>query len=154
MKPADFHARVIQPTLGHLGLRSDGAERLLLGTAMTESRLWHLVQMNGGPALGVYQVEPATHDDIRRYLLHRRRLGSLVDSLLAPWPTPETQLITNLAYATAIARVIYWRKPEPLPTVDDIPGLAAYWKLHFNTPAGHGQTAHFIQALGRTQTSS
>ena len=58
-------------------------------------------------------------------------------------------LDTNLAYATAMARMLYWRKPEALPAADDIPGLAAYWKRHYNTAAGRGKPADFAQALER-----
>ena len=41
-----------------------------------------------------------------------------------------------MGYATAVARLIYWRVPRPLPAASDLDGLAAYWKTHYNTAAG------------------
>jgi len=140
-----FRRLVIRPTLTHLGLWSQAAEDLLLGTALQESGLRHLGQLGGGPARGVYQIEPATHDDlIRNYLVHRRRLSGLVRALMAPAPGPVEQLATNLAYGTAIARLVYFRRPEPLPPPDDVEGLARYWKRHFNTEKGRGTVPAFV----------
>ena len=60
----------------------------------------------------------------------------------------DDQLIWNLAYASAVARLIYYRRPEPLPRADDLPALAEYWKAHFNTAAGKGTPADFIARAG------
>jgi hypothetical protein len=54
-----------------------------------------------------------------------------------------------MAYATAIARLVYRRRPEPLPEASDTPGLAAYWKAHYNTPRGKGRPETFVNALER-----
>ena len=141
-----FRELVVRPTLEHLDLWSEAAENLLVGTAVQESRLEFLQQHGGGPALGVYQIEPATHLDVWENFLRYRKgpsdnyLWNAVGNLAAPLPElpADEQLITNLAYATAIARIIYYRRPEPLPAADDIEGLAAYWKQHYNTPLGKG----------------
>jgi len=143
-----FRELVVRPTLEQIDLWSEAAENLVVGTAVQESRLCFLKQKGGGPALGVYQPEPATHADVWvNFLRFRSGLARKVKALApsngmlvgSPPPHPShTQLITNLAYATAICRVIYYRRPEPLPAADDIPGLAAYWKQHYNTPRGAG----------------
>jgi len=147
--PEQFRLRVIRPSLKRLGLHSRAAEMLLLGTALTESRLSVLVQKGGGPALGVYQIEPATHADIwRHYLAYRPVLAARVLTLAAGGLGRPGQLIWNLAYATALARLVYRRRPEPLPPAGDIPALAAYWKAHFNTAAGKGAAATFIKRAG------
>jgi hypothetical protein len=140
-----FRRLVLRPTLIHLDLWSQAAENLLLGTALQESGLRHLAQMGGGPARGLYQIEPATHDDIlRNYLVYRPELSGLVRTLMAPAPSPVEQSATNLAYGTAIARLVYYRRPEPLPPPDDILGLARYWKRHFNTEKGRGTVSAFV----------
>ena len=64
LDPRQFAERVIRPALVKLRLQSPAAEALLLGTAVVESGLSALVQAGGGPALGLYQIEPATHADI------------------------------------------------------------------------------------------
>ncbi len=151
MDPSQFRVEVVRPVLVHLGLHSAAAENLLVGTALHESGgLRWLRQLGGGPAFGIYQIEPSTHDDIwRNYLRFRPRLNDRVARLAAIEPTRPEQLITNLAYATAIARVHYLRVPAPLPDADDLGGLARYWKRHFNTHKGAGTVAGFIESYRR-----
>ncbi len=144
LNPKDFREHIIKPTLEHLGMYSLAAENLLIGTAVQESGLRHLKQIGGGPALGVYQIEPETHTDLWcNYLSYRTEMMSQVERHAIPHIDTGSQLIGNLYYATAIARIIYYRRPEPLPDADDIEGLAGYWKNHFNTVAGKGTAAAF-----------
>lgn len=146
LNPHEFRRYVIRPTLQQLKLHSPAAEALLLGTALAESGLEALVQRGGGPALGLYQIEPATHDDIwRSYLAFKPRLAARVAIQAAGLRPGRSQLVPNLAYATAIARLVYLRQPSRLPPADDITALAAYWKAHFNTSAGKGTPEHFIR---------
>lgn len=56
-------------------------------------------------------------------------------------------LITDLAYATAMARLVYYRRPEPLPEAHDLDGLARYWKAHFNTDLGAGTVEGFLSKV-------
>ena len=151
MDPLQFRVEVVRPVLVHLGLHSAAAENLLVGTALHESGgLRWLRQLGGGPAFGVYQIEPSTHDDIwRNYLHFRPKLNDRVARLAAHQPTRPEQLIPNLAYATAIARVHYLRVPARLPDAGDLGGLALYWKRHFNTPAGAGTAAGFVESYRR-----
>lgn len=105
---------VVRPTLVQLGLWSTAAELLLLGTAAAESGLEHLDQITPGsdrlgPAYGIYQIEPATHRDLFANMLIGERWPALrrrVLDLRAHRPTADEQLVTNLAYATVIARLI------------------------------------------------
>ena len=101
-----------------------------------------------GPALGIFQIEPATHADVwANYLAYRENLAGRVASLASEQPRLD-QLVWNLAYATAIARLIYYRRPEPLPAADDLAGLARYWKAHFNTALGAGSVEDFLRRAG------
>jgi len=149
LEPHQFRRHVIRPSLIRLRLHSPAAEALLLGTAIAESGLSALVQTGGGPALGVYQIEPATHADIwRNYLAFRPVLAARVLSLAAAGVGAPGQLVWNLGYATAMARLVYRRRPEAMPAAADIPALAAYWKAHFNTVAGKGTAAAFVDRAG------
>lgn len=144
---SQFRARVIVPVLGYLGAPFDSpaAIELLLGTAIQESGLLQLAQVPNGPALGVYQIEPATHDDVlTNFVAPRPSVQGRIRGLAAATPDRDQQLVTNLAYATAIARMIYFRAPDPLSSATDIAGLAAYWKAHYNTAGGAGTEADFI----------
>jgi hypothetical protein len=146
----NLRLHIIRPTLVYLELWSDVAEELLLATAAHESLLGHyLVQVNG-PALGLYQIEPATHDDVwQNYLKFRNKLSKKVVQLQTPSINPKNQLVYNFAYSTAIARIIYYRCPKKLPKADDIEGLAQYWKSHYNTFLGKGSIDDFISHYQR-----
>ena len=150
-----FCEHIIRPTLKHIGFYSLGAEKLLLHTAIIESRLIFLKQV-GGPALGIYQMEPATHKDIwLNYLQHREELSNKVNdfstaySLNANEPDTKVEfdLIHNLAYATAMARVHYLRVPAKLPEWDDIRGQGKYWKTFYNTHLGKGTEEKFVTEI-------
>lgn len=134
--PSQFKALVIRPTLAVLGLGGAAAENLLLGTALTESRLIFLRQIPNGPALGYYQDEPGDHDDIwANWIAYQPAAAAAVRSIMTTRPGLE-QLITNLEYATAICRLHYRRAPPALPAANDAAGLAAYHKQHYNTAEG------------------
>jgi hypothetical protein len=129
-------------------LNMPAAVDLLMLTAATESRLGTFIRQVNGPAEGVFQMEPATERDIwLNYLSHPSR------SALKWWVVSYTNtgepytkigvrdLVFNLAYQIAMARIHYWRKPGGLPRPEHPNyelGLAAYWKTHYNTHLGKG----------------
>jgi hypothetical protein len=145
---------VIVPTLDHLAawnprIKSEAAIRLLLMTAAHESRMGHWLHQVGGPAEGIYQMEPATHYDLLDWI------GPFTDDGSVCLKTLVTQLRTdllndqvegNLYYATAMARLFYWRRPEPLPEEHDLGGLARYAKQWWNTYLGKATVADYLQA--------
>ena len=165
LDPFEFRDRIIRPTLHIFGAKfeTDAAVNLLLGTAIQETNLDHLKQLAGGPAAGLYQIEPATHEDLiktyffqglpseiigRQNAERRRRRAlyfSVLDMFRSQVPAAVLQLEGSLFYQTAVARFIYWRVPKALPDADDIPGLAAYWKKWWNTPLGKGTVAQYIK---------
>lgn len=141
-----FRLNVVRPVLEAIGSHSAAAENLVIGTALQESNLHYLRQLADGPARGLYQMEPATHDDIwENYLTYRGELAGRVSAFLVPERDRIDQLVWNLAYATALCRVHYRRVPEPLPDATDIGGMAAYWKQHYNTPLGKGTVEEFAE---------
>lgn len=150
LDPRHLRDYVIRPVLHHLELWSPEAEVLLLGTAAQESHLKWLRQHGLGPALGIYQCERATHDDLwRNYLGYQSELAAKVRQLIsAEWSAAE-QLIWNLGYATAIARVHYRRIRAPLPAAWDLAAQAAYWKRYYNTVHGKGTVEEYVTNFGR-----
>lgn len=153
-----FRLLVVRPVLLELGLHTTDAEELLLGTAAQESRLTYLQQLGNGPALGVYQMEPATHKDIwENYLSYKPELAADVVEFASrrsiehaerinqiDFRVHARELVSNLAYATAMCRIHYLRQPGELPAGDDVPAMAHYWKRYYNTPAGRGTVDEFI----------
>lgn len=137
--PASFRDIIIVPVLLKMRqaderLNSLAACRLLLGTAIMESRLTHLKQQGGGPALGFFQIEPATFNDTyRRYLADLRPdIKRVVDAFAFSGLPIEDQLAGNAHLGCAIARVKYWMAVPPLPDADDIDGLGRYWDRVYN----------------------
>ena len=136
--------QLITETLTEIHLYSDAALNLLLGTGAHESLNWqYRRQMGNGPALGLFQMEPFTHDDCwNNYLNYYPKLAQsilMVSGMLVP---DSSALETNDVYAICMARVKYLRDPQPIPT--DLHGQAAYWKRVYNTHLGKGTVEEYI----------
>lgn len=142
INPGQLREYVIRPTLKELGAYSESAEELLMLTAATESLCGKYLHQVGGPALGIYQMEPATHDDLWvNYLKYKPALAEKV----ARYGHEARELPGNLYYATAMARIHYLRRPEALPSAMDERGLASYWKTWYNTHLGAGTVEKAIE---------
>jgi hypothetical protein len=130
---------IIVPTLEAMGLCSKAAVNLLVGTAIIESNLTYVKQKGGGPALGIYQMEPATYKDLRIRLMNN--YSKLTDRAMALMcmdilPSNPNYLMGNLYAATIFARLKYFFDREALPLESDYEGLARYYKRIYNTPLG------------------
>lgn len=144
---------VIEPTLKELDLYSKSAVNLLLGTCAQESLMGHYLHQIKGSALGIYQMEPTTHDDIwDNYLKYNQALETKLRCIACYFnsnppsytkPHPSL-LVYDLKYATAMCRIHYLRVSESLPDAHDVLALANYWKRFYNTPKGKGTVTDFI----------
>lgn len=152
-----YHCRhyIVRPILKKFELWSPSAENLLLGTAAQESKLgFYIKQIGsdftkvGGPALGIYQIEPSTLHDIidNVYLPIAAKNNSLLHYSIMESSKEEREqrLCWDLEFTTIICRLHYCRRKEPLPVYDDIEGLAKYWKKWYNTEKGKGTVEEFI----------
>ena len=157
MDPEQLRSEVVRPALETLELWSSRAESLVMGTAAQESHLRHLSQLGAGPALGLWQMEPATHTDIwENYLRFRPELAERVmssgghdvkitEDSINP---PHDWLVYNLRYAAALCRIHYRRVPAALPDLGNLQAMGAYWKDHYNTAAGAGTVGEFVRSYG------
>lgn len=126
---------VIDPELLDLGLHSKSATELLVLTTVVESKAGRYLHQLHGPALGMFQMEPGTHDDCwDNFLKYKEPLAARVRRVAVNANAQE--MIWNLRYATAMARVKYLRAPEALPPSDDVQALAQYYKTHYNSAEG------------------
>lgn len=134
---------LIERKLKEIDLYSIEAVNLLLGTAAQESQMGHYIrQLFHGPALGIFQMEPATFSDHLTYLNRNPRLKEKVLKAAGVTELTAEQLEWNIALAICMARVHYYRKPALLPST--IEEMAAYWKKHYNTYLGKGTEEEFI----------
>lgn len=144
---------VVRPVLEHLAPEIPytlSAERLLLGTAAQESKLKYIHQIGAGPAVGLWQMEPFTHDDLWKTTLagSSNPLAIKVRELELPdWYGKDArEMVGNLYYACAMARVFYRRIKAALPDADDALEMAQYWKKYYNTEHGKGTIDEFIES--------
>jgi hypothetical protein len=151
-----FKEHVVIPTLKYLDSEipySEEAVDLLMLTCAHESRGGTYLRQKGMTgtegAFGVYQMEVATHEDIWfNYIEYRVLTEKLMEALLVDVRATVGQpLITNLAYATAMARVHYWRVAEALPSKDDtnyLSKLGDYAKKYYNTELGKATNSRYV----------
>jgi hypothetical protein len=147
---ADFRACIINPALAALvpaGIPvSQVAADLLMATAAMETDLGTWLTQVGGPALGVFQIDPASLASLVAGLTPAEHAALAQIKTLQPW---AEQIDTNLLLAAAICRIFYWRVPAPLPP-DTLAGLWGYYKQYYNTAAGAATEAGFVAALKLT----
>lgn len=158
INPHDLRELVIEPVLLDLervkpGMYSAAAINLLLGTAAHESLCGYHLRQVRGPALGIYQMEPNTAEDVLRYLHaddSERQLRGRVLGYLTPCDL-HTNLAANLLFATAMARVKYWMDPQPLPDHTDEAGLALVYKRAWNSASGKATLEQYIAHYGNVR---
>jgi hypothetical protein len=147
MDATQLRELIVRPSLEEVGLHSDAAEDLVMGTAAQESHLMYVKQLGGGPALSLFQIEPATYKDYwDNYLTHRVDLIADIQKSCGFQGVPEpSRLIWDLKFASIMCRVHYRRISSPLPEHGDIAGYAAYWKKYYNTVHGAGTEEEFVE---------
>jgi len=137
---------ILRPTLAYLGVRCVAMEQLLLGTLLTTARL-SAVQ-RGHQAVGAYAITPQLHTEVwDQYLAAQPELASKVRGLASQHcflQNPHAELGYNLAYATAIAWLIYDRQQLPITAGSDLPSLARIWERSY--PHKGGRAQDFLRA--------
>ncbi len=142
-----LHEEIVRPALLSLGrsFSQPAARALIMGTIAQESLCGRYIKQRGGPALGIVQMEPATHNDIwENYLRYKPNLILRLSSIFDIKKTDAKRLIYDLRYNVIMCRLHYRRVNAPLPAANDIQGLARYWKMHYNTVKGRGTTSEFV----------
>lgn len=163
--PVQLRDVLIRPTLERLVHQFPGADHpaavnLLIGTAYHESLGGTYFKQAGGPALGLYQIEPATHSDLwNNYLSYRSESCQRLIAGLAAFEIKmasdegdegdddllDRALITSIDYSTAVCRLLYYRQRFDWPEPEDVPALAEIWKQFYNTELGAGTVEQFIE---------
>lgn len=111
------------------------AINLLLGTAAQESHFGTYLKQIKGPAMGAFQMEPATFEWLKGRYAKTFPMFKDCEAEDMEW---------DLMLAIVFARLRYRVVPEALPAADDLPALASYWKKYYNTEAGAGTVDEFI----------
>lgn len=139
---------VVIPALQQINLYSLGAEQLVMATGMAESSMTFIHQKGHGPARGLFQLEPVSHDDIwERFLSKKPMLLNDLKALIMRDMGLHDQLHGNLFYAAAMCRIFYLRFRKPLPEAGNWQGMAEYWKEYYNTHLGAGTVDGFLRKV-------
>lgn len=139
---------IIKPALEDLIMLSDDAVELLVFTCIIESGCGTFLKQKNGSALGIYQMEPATYYDIwENYIAYKSNLlMRLVMNFQVQRTPDEYRLIYDLRFATAMARIHYFRVSEPLPSKVNLAALWHYYKTYYNTSLGKSDQERSICA--------
>ena len=150
MDPKHLRLYIVRPALESIGMHSPAAENLVLGTAAQESKFRWVRQHGNGPALGLFQMEPATHGDIwSSYLRYKPTLGTRIRKAIqiGILSRPEAdRLMWDFRYAAIMCRVHYRRVKDPLPDEHDVWAMGHYWKDFYNTHHGRGTVEEFVDS--------
>src|SRR6266566_1626681 len=120
MKSDQLRFYIVRPALSLLGpaLSTRFAEDLLIATCAQESRLGEYVHQVNGPALGIFQIEPASLTDLWFWIQHRRPRWDFAFFAIGidpHKPIERDAILYNLRFAAMIARLFYYRVPMALP---------------------------------------
>lgn len=145
---------LITRTLVAADMHSKNAVELLMGTAAHESHLGTYLRQIKGPALGFFQMEPATEQDIwKNYLKYRPKLVSAITRVSWTALPSSWALETNIAYQIIMARIHYRRVPHPLPYFGSVYSMAEYWDKYYNCNPDKGFPEQFVEAYMKLCTN-
>ena len=148
MNNSNIKKHIITPALQAINSYSDDRLDMVFVTGAAETLYKHVRQIKG-PALGYWQMEPKTHDDLWRNFLGHFKRRKLVDGLsyLSKVPGDFHQLEVNPWYAAAMCAIHYMRFPEPLPHTGDRMSQAEYHKEYYNTHKGKSTIDGFLEKV-------
>tara|TARA_Y100000310_G_scaffold109498_1_gene107950 strand:- start:182 stop:643 length:462 start_codon:yes stop_codon:yes gene_type:complete len=138
---------IIDWTLKKINMHSKDAAAMVYATGMAESGYKYLSQMGDGPAIGFFQLEPATMKDIMdNYVAYRKPILKSLQDLGYKDSDSEYRVKSNIALQVAFCRLKYRRDPFPLPMWWNKKDQSEYWKRAYNTELGKGTVEHFLEA--------
>ena len=126
---------LIRKTLQAINKWSVDSEEQVIGTIAHESTMGRdRHQIGGGPALGIAQMEPETHEDCwDNYLIYHPGLSEAILKASSIGVRPSVQaLINNDPYAICMCRVKYLRDKGLIPPAEDQEAQAQYWYRVYN----------------------
>ena len=141
---------IVEYSLYKLDCYSDDALALVVRTGMAESGYRALKGYgDGNPAIGFWQIEPATmYDMMRNYIAYRATYRKSLEELGMQFEGDDIEIsvMSNLAVQAALCRLHYRRDKHKIPSWDNLEEQGSYWKRVYNTKLGRGTVKHFVEA--------
>ena len=142
---------IIRPSLSAVGLLSDDAVALLMGTAAQETKLGsYIAQVGismGKGGIGIYQCQKQAYDELWELFVESSKTMKAKVLLLTGYSgkPPAVRMASDLVLATIMARLFYARILKPLPSKKDVKAMGEYWKRYYNTQLGKGTVEEFMK---------
>jgi|TARA_R100000482_G_scaffold60080_1_gene21918 hypothetical protein len=145
---------LIKRVITSMGMYSQEAEDLVLGTGLYESRYRYVRQIGSGIAKSFWQIEVATaQDNIRSYLKYRQSKARMcasaalvpIEYVLESISDKDVgdMLEYNMAYAIMHCRLKFYRVPHKIPT--DLEGQSQYYKKYYNSSQGKAKAEEYVE---------
>lgn len=121
---------------------------IVLETAAVESLRGQLVRQKRGPALGIYQMEPETREDLLNWLKYRHK--DVYNEVMVFWEkkqTDEWNYVHNIPWQTAMCLIKYWYVSghNLQDLCRDRSSRAVLWRIRYNTLKGKGSVQAYIE---------
>lgn len=116
----------------------------IYGTAIVESNKTNVKQQGGGPALGYFQMEPATREDIlTNYLMYYPRLTKqLCKGLGRSLVCTDKEFMLSPALQVIYCWLHYRRY---IAWGGNVYMYAVNWKMKYNTRKGKGKSSEYVK---------
>jgi hypothetical protein len=125
--------------------KSEDPVELLMLTSAQETHCGRYIEQVKGPALGIFQMEPASFESLVRSF----RFRMLLDNYDIPEIPDLEELSGNIILQIASARLYYFRVPYPLPSKDNVLEMATYYKKWWNTYLGKATIESAIDSYNK-----
>jgi len=146
MKKSQLENMIVKPTLNEIpkGFAEPAGLAVMMIIAHESKRGEYIHQLGNGPALGMIQMEPNTHDSVWTYGAsvwdNALKLGIITkEQMRHSEHPPAERLLYDLRYNVFMARQRLFMKIPPLPDLEGLPQLNAmsdYLKQHWNSVLG------------------
>ncbi len=156
----ELELNIVQPCLNLLGLHTLGLSQLLVATAIFESSQTCPQAMaesptgaqNANRGRGIFRITAKMHRQLwDMQLIANPELASRIRGLASQHQflrDPDTELEFNLAYACAMAAIIYLKALTPTQTLASPQALALAWSQGFDNGTGDARSMEaFIGCL-------
>jgi len=122
--------------------------RKLITGVLKDINLGMFIMQMGGPARGIFQMEPATEKDIiENYARYKPEYMALINKYKSV--DTEYNLTGNIPYQIVMSRLLYRRSKRALPDTPNPVLLAQLWKDVYNTRLGKGVVEKAIEKYKR-----
>ena len=145
-----FREEIVLPALHGLQLYTKELAELLVFTCAVESAGGTYVKQLHGPAVGIFQIEPASFTDLWvNYIVRKPNILNLLTLNFGVHKMPQpSELITDLKLAAAICGLFYMHRTK-IPTSMVAEDLWELYKKYYNTESGKAEKDASLKAYAK-----